>query len=91
MNSVQDTRCEIILKADTTQDISGQLRSELEGMTGSIYCRVLVEQDGTTDEPAGGSAPLPAGAEESIRAEFERRMHHGEENAPPEDMSLIHI
>ena len=27
VNYVQDTRCEIILKADTVQDISGQLRS----------------------------------------------------------------
>ena len=45
VNSVQDTRCEIILKSDAAQDISEQLRGELAGMTGSMSCRILVELD----------------------------------------------
>ena len=77
VNSVQDTRCEIILKADVPQDISGQLRSELEGMTGSMRCSIQVEQDGVPEEPgapdSGNDSQLPPGTEESIRAEFERR------------------
>ena len=99
VNYVQDTRCEIILKADTVQDISGQLRSELEGMTGSMACKVTVEQDGDsapsdsgTDAPAGGHTTPPDRVEASIQAEFERR-RHPEESAPAEDntaLSQIH-
>ena len=81
VNYVQDTRCEIVLKADTAEDISGQLRSELEGMTGSMACKVTVEQDGTSDASEGGSgggSKVPDGLEASIQAEFERRHHHEE-------------
>ena len=86
VNSVQDTRCEIILKADALQDISDQLRSELAGMTGSMHCNIRVEQDGAEDSqgsaaPAAGGAPAPTGAQDSIQAEFERRKHP--EEAPP--------
>ena len=65
VNSLQDTRCEIVLKAASDMDRTEQLRSELTAMTGSMPCQIRVE--------AEGDAPAPAGdISADIQAEFDR-------------------
>ena len=92
VNSVQDTRCEIILKSDAAQDISEQLRGELAGMTGSMSCRILVELDDPEGAEGGaGGAPVSSATEASIREEFERRRHPAEDGAQEDGSALSKI
>ena len=97
VNSVQDTRCEIILKTAADQDLSEQLHQELAAMTGSMSCRILVEQEGSDGQ--GGSTSSQGGdaqsgsLDDSIRAEFERRTRQGQEasDAPQDGSALAKI
>ena len=50
VQSVQDTKCEITLRSNSPEDISGSLRSTLEGMTGGMACQISVRTEADNDE-----------------------------------------
>lgn len=97
VNSVRDTRCEIVLKDASGQDLAERLRSELGTMTGNMACQIRVEQEGG-DDSAPDSLDIPSGSEprrptteESIQSAFEhRRRQQGDTGgAPAQDGSAL--
>ena len=91
VNSVQDTRCEIILKSDAAQDISEQLRGELVSMTGSMSCRILVELDDPEGAEGAPEAPVSPPPRPPSGSEFERRRHPAEDGAQEDGSALSKI
>ena len=73
VNTVQDTRCEIIVKDAADQDRSGQIRAMLSEMAGDMACSIRVELEGGTGSTGTPADPSASASMESIQAEFERR------------------